>query len=361
MDISKELKQLKRLTKYLATSPFVESNKKLQEKLLVFSNPKRSTENLKLTDIISVELLQVLQDKFSETYNIASVIYDEYGVLITRPSNFSKFCKLLRTSELGLYRCDLSKERHYKKAVEKGGVCLDVCQNFSELLDCSIPFGVEGRRVGTWCVGQRAVKELKENKVKKYAKEVGVDPNELWEYSKLLSTGTREDYQKVIDFLSAICEALSVLGLQNIQQAKELYKRKLLELELEKTNKILRVMLDTIPLMVWIKDSEKKFLWANKLTCNILLHTNITEVVGKDGGFFEDREKLLSPGNNKWYSFGRACHVSDNKVLSAGKLIHIVEQGYIRGVLYKLEIWKSPVFDDEGNVVGVVGAGKFIE
>ena len=229
MSATNEIKRLKELSTSLFSSPLAEVNEKLQEKLLVLSNPGVDTSNFRLVDLVDVGLLQSLQDSFSHTYNIASVIYDEHGVPITKPSNFSKFCMLLRSSKLGLHRCELSKIRHYEMTIECGGACLDVCQNFGELLDGSVPLEIEGRRIGTWCAGQRVVEPLHEDRIRKYAIEVGVNPDELWEYSKLLPTGTKEDYKKIIDFLDTMCKAMSLLGLQNVKQAREIYKRRINE------------------------------------------------------------------------------------------------------------------------------------
>lgn len=237
MIISEEIKKLKTITNRIDFSEGLacEANRRLQDRLLLFSKPPGEIDNLRLVDVIDISLLQELQDSFSSTYNIASVIYDENGIPITRPSNFSKFCRLIRTSRLGLEKCEASKERHYEMTIELGGACLDECKNFIELLDGSVPFEIEGRRIGTWCAGQRVVEPLHEDIVRKYAEEIKVSPDELWEYAQLLSTGTREEYQKIIDFLNLMCQALSVLGLQNIQQAQEIYKRTKVENKLSES------------------------------------------------------------------------------------------------------------------------------
>jgi ligand-binding sensor protein len=226
MIISDEIKHLKKLTNNLNTAgEFIsEQNKQLYEKISVLSNPDIETKHLKLVDIVDIELLQSLQDKFSDSYNIASVIYDECGVNITRPSNFSEFCKLIRTSDIGLKRCEFSKKTHHEMTIEVDGVCLDECKNFTELLDGAVPFYIEGRRVGTWYVGQRKVCPIYEDKVRKYAKEIEVDQNELLRCSKLLSSGTIEEYKKIISFLYYMCKTISILGLRNTKQARELYK-----------------------------------------------------------------------------------------------------------------------------------------
>jgi len=227
MIIDDEIKHLKQLTSLLSTSPVIKANKRLQEKLQMLSKPPGEIKGLKLTDIIDLKLLQLLQDNFSDTYRISSVIYDEQGIPITYPSNFSKFCDLIRTSPIGLKRCEESKERSYEIASECDGISLNECKNFPELLDASIPFEVGGYCVGTWCAGQIVTEHISEDRVKSYAEEIDVDQDKLWEYSQLLPVETVKEYKKLIDFLDSMCKALCVLGLQNVHQAKEIYKRKL--------------------------------------------------------------------------------------------------------------------------------------
>jgi len=223
MVIRKELEHLKKLTSNLniAEKYIKEKNTQLYKKL---SEPTIETEHLVLTDIVDLDILQNLQDKFSDSYNIASVIYNEKGVSITNPSNFSDFCRLIRTSPLGLKRCEYSKKRHYEITTKKGDTSLDACKNFSELLTGLVPFYIEGRRVGTWCIGQRMVRLINEDKIRKYAEEIEVSPDELVRCSASLSIGTIEEYQKIIVFLDCMCTAISLFGLRNTKQAKKLYK-----------------------------------------------------------------------------------------------------------------------------------------
>jgi len=48
---------------------------------------------MKLKKAINIELLQKIQDGFSQTFELPAIIYDVEGKAITEPSNFTEFCK----------------------------------------------------------------------------------------------------------------------------------------------------------------------------------------------------------------------------------------------------------------------------
>jgi len=63
-------------------------------------------ENLKITDLISVDFLKKFQDAFSKAVGVASIISDENGEPITEGTNFTDFCvKLNRGCPEGAKRC----------------------------------------------------------------------------------------------------------------------------------------------------------------------------------------------------------------------------------------------------------------
>jgi ligand-binding sensor protein len=358
--ISNEIKHLKRLTKLLSSSPIVKANEELQQKLLMLLNPPGEIKSLKLINIIDLDLLQLLQDKFSDAYGVSSVICDQEGVAITKPNNFSKFCELARTSPDGLKLCRESRKKFLKANLYDSLSPLTGCKNFPKLLGTCVPFKVDGYCAGVWCVGQMVVKPFDENIVRGYAKELSVDADKLFEYSKELRVETIENYKRLITFLESMCKILSVLGLQNIRQAQEINKRVKIEKEVVKANRMVRRMCDNLPEMIWCKDLDKKYMFANKAVCENLLFTTTEEVVGKDDIFFASRERTLDPGNDKFHTFGVICHKSDQKVLTSGKTIHLEEEGYLKGKKVILEITKSPFFDENGRLIGVVGSGKFV-
>ena len=49
-------------------------------------------EEMYITDLIDIDVLQKIQDSFSSMTGMASIISDNYGVAVTNGSNFCDFC-----------------------------------------------------------------------------------------------------------------------------------------------------------------------------------------------------------------------------------------------------------------------------
>ena len=63
-------------------------------------------DSVYLTDLIEPDILQMLQDEFSNTMGVAALTTDQYGMPVTDGSNFTDFCmKYTRETELGNSRC----------------------------------------------------------------------------------------------------------------------------------------------------------------------------------------------------------------------------------------------------------------
>jgi len=113
--------------------------------------------------------------------------------------------------------------------------------------------------------------------------------------------------------------------------------------------------------MMWVKDLNCKYLYANKALCeNLLMAKSLEEAIGKDDIFFANRERALHPDDKEWHTFGELCKNSDLEVLNSGKPMRFEEYGNVRGKLLYLEVFKAPFYDKEGNIIGTVGAGRDI-
>ena len=184
------------------------------------THPSIDISNLKLTDIINVTLLQELQDEFASCHGVASLIFSASGEPITEPSNFSEFCTLLRSTEKGRANCMRSDSRLAKETV-KGKPAITHCQNFWEILDGAVPIFIGEQFVASWGIGQVLTTPLEEQRVRQYAREVGLDEAKLVAASKKLNQNLmpRTKFKKLIDFMAILAEDISLLGLQNLQQA----------------------------------------------------------------------------------------------------------------------------------------------
>ncbi len=124
---------------------------------------------------------------------------------------------------------------------------------------------------------------------------------------------------------------------------------------------ILRTLTDNLPDMLWIKDVEGRYLFANKAICeNLLMAVDTQEPIGKTDVFFALRERARHPDNPEWHTFGELCQNSDQIVADAGRPMRFKEWGNVRGKLLYLEVHKAPFYDEQGHLLGVLGSGRDI-
>ena len=124
---------------------------------------------------------------------------------------------------------------------------------------------------------------------------------------------------------------------------------------------LLRRLCDNVPDMIWAKDLEKRYLFANKAICDHLLNAqDIHEPIGKTDLFFARRERSAHPENPHWHTFGELCQDSDALTLQFGKPSVFEEYGNVRGASTFFEVHKSPFYNERGEVIGTVGSARDI-
>ena len=132
--------------------------------------------------------------------------------------------------------------------------------------------------------------------------------------------------------------------------------KKLLEEELLKRDVIINSMIENLPDMLWFKDTDGKYLYANKaIRENLLLSAN---PVGQTDVELAKQAKLI--WGDRQHTFGETCGNSDKDVLEnnyVGK--EYVESGKVKGKILHLAVNKSIVKASD-KIIGVVGSGRDI-
>lgn len=122
----------------------------------------------------------------------------------------------------------------------------------------------------------------------------------------------------------------------------------------------LKLISKHLPDMLWAKDLDGNYLYANESICKNLLMANPKEVIGKNDVFFATRERNKHPLNSQWHTFGELCFNSDYVVLEHMKPMKFEEYGNIKGELVYLEVHKAPLYDSKGILIGTIGSGRDI-
>ena len=124
---------------------------------------------------------------------------------------------------------------------------------------------------------------------------------------------------------------------------------------------MVRLMCDNLPDIMWTKDLEGNFVFVNKACCDILLNAIDTdEPIGKDDMYFARRERKAHPENPDYHTFGETCIGSDLIVRETEEPQRFDEFGNLKGEFIYLDVYKAPFWDDEHNLMGIVGCARVV-
>lgn len=181
-------------------------------------------DELKLSDLIDKEILQRIQDGFSDMSGMAALTTEANGKPVTSGSHFSDFCmKYTRGSKLGCARCEQCDSRGASLALERGESVVYFCH--AGLMDFAAPIMAEDKMVGCFIGGQVLTESPDLAQVRKIAAEIGVDEEEYVEAVEKVTVIEQKKIDSAAKFLHLIADVLSEMAYHKylvLQANKEL-------------------------------------------------------------------------------------------------------------------------------------------
>lgn len=128
---------------------------------------------------------------------------------------------------------------------------------------------------------------------------------------------------------------------------------KLLTEEVAMYKGMLHSVAETLPAMMWCKDVDGRYVYANMaIKKGLLFEMN---PVGKTDVEMAARAKMYFGEDN--HTFGEKCRNSDKVVIDTRKAERFLESGKVQGKMLYLEVFKAPWYVN-GELRGVVGTGR---
>ena len=164
-----------------------------------------------LTDLIDTQILQKLQDSFSNMTGMAALTTDSNGVAVTEGSNFTDFCmKYTRTSEMGCARCEQCDKWGARLAYEKGKSVAYFCH--AGLMDYAAPIMAGGKIMGCFIGGQVLTKAPDTEQVRRIAEDLDIDPDDYVEAVGKVSIIQQSAIDNAAEFLYTLADILSEMA-----------------------------------------------------------------------------------------------------------------------------------------------------
>ena len=135
-----------------------------------------------------------------------------------------------------------------------------------------------------------------------------------------------------------------------IATAREITERKEAEEKLNREKKLLRTLIDNLPVTIYVKDAECKKIIANKADIEVVGVANEADLIGKT-----DLESFGEEIGNRGFA-------DDKKVIETGIPVLNREEDFYdeNGTLRWLLTSKIPLSDENGKIIGLVGIGQDI-
>lgn len=214
-------------------------------------------QNYSLTELIKPNILQQIQDAFSEYTGLASVTTNAEGVPVTVGSNFTHFCTdLIRSSDAGCKNCFNSDKMGAAQALETGLPSVYSCH--AGLVDFSAPIMLNGKMIGCFVGGQVMTDEPDLSFCRAKAEEYGLDPDEYVSSLKNVKRMSRIDVERSAKLLHDIAKALSSMALQNCSEIE--HSRSMELAARSQSDYIMGLTSDMTSLMLDYMDTAKEAL-----------------------------------------------------------------------------------------------------
>lgn len=174
-----------------------------------------------LEDFIDLQVLQRIQDTFSQAMGLAAMVVSKSGQPVTQASNFQPICKLIRSTEKGKKRCGECDAAGGFEALKSGKPHCYVCTN--GLVDVVAPIVIDGEYFGGIYCGQILAAESREELLEEIIRRndyLKLPRSDLLKIAEAIPVLSRERINAAAEMLQLTANYIVELGLANLTKSQ---------------------------------------------------------------------------------------------------------------------------------------------
>ncbi len=267
------------------------------------------------------------------------------GTPITKPSNFCRLCNdIIRNTEKGLNNC--MKSDSVLGGCNPHGPTIQPCLS-GGLWDAGASINVGGKHIANWLIGQVRNEEINIEHISNYADEIGVKKSIFNEALAEVPVMSKQKFTNVANALYTFANELSNKAYQNIQQARFISERSVIEKALRDREQKLSVTLQSIGDAVIATDVNGIIVNMNHIAERLTAFT-LKEALNKP---------LTEVFNIVNAQTGVKVENPVERVIKEGEIIGLANHTVLiarDGAQYQIADSAAPIKEANGEITGVV-------
>ncbi len=153
------------------------------------------------------------------------------------------------------------------------------------------------------------------------------------------------DFSKGITF--------AALNITNRKKAEAALRKS--EEKYRRLYKLMRLMADNIPDLIWAKDMDGRYMFVNQAMCDKMIMCGCPDkAIGMTDMVIAEQER--NAGSE--HTFGEIFVNSDAVIQERKVACRILEEGFVRDKYLVLDVHKAPFLDENKEMIGTVGCGR---
>lgn len=221
-----------------------QSEERVRRKLDSLLSPEGAIEDLELSDILDVDILQSLMNDFHSLTGFPSAIIDTNGNVLAGVG-WQDICMRFHRAHPETFECCIESDTELTKDVPPGEARLYKCRN--NMWDVATPVVIGGQRLGNVFSGQFFFDDepVDSEFFRLQAERYGFDSDDYIDALHRVPRLSRQTVDSGISFIIRLSDTLSQLSFSNIKLARSLSEQEKTGSALHRTNERLELLSNT--------------------------------------------------------------------------------------------------------------------